>query len=242
MPTSDGSVTSTTASRHLDSPDRPRPRRHLRPRLVRKALANLDYRRELNIDALRLICKHGRPGSKRLHEALQAHQPQLAHTNGPLEEAFLALLRAPWCAHPQLQRDPSRHHCRRPLADRQPRRRARRPRQPLLEGPAPARQAQRPDARSEGLTVHRYDWTLLHDQPRQVREEILARAQPSPSAAASRPQRATAAGTSSWATVASAAVRLNRGAGAGLHHARPARRTSHAPAGAGPREPRTVHG
>ena len=28
--------------------------------------------------------------------------------------------------------------------------------------------------RGEGLTVHRYDWTLLHDQPRQIRDEILA--------------------------------------------------------------------
>jgi hypothetical protein len=27
--------------------------------------------------------------------------------------------------------------------------------------------------RAEGLTVHRYDWILLHDEPRQIRDESL---------------------------------------------------------------------
>lgn len=144
------------------------------PRLVRKALANLDYRHELNIDALHSICKHGRPGSKRLHEALQAHQPQLAHTNGPLEEAFLHFCErhcvpipsfnvtlhgitvdAHWpTANLVVELDGLDNH----------------------SSKAQLRRDKRNDLtlRSEGLTVHRYDWTLLHDQPRQVRDEILA--------------------------------------------------------------------
>ncbi len=43
---------------------------------VRRALANLDYRRELDLHALEAICTSGRRGSKRLREALQIHQPE----------------------------------------------------------------------------------------------------------------------------------------------------------------------
>ncbi len=59
------------------------------PRLVRKALGRLDFRKQLNVAALERICGHGKPGSKPLRQALAIHQPQLARANGRLEENFI---------------------------------------------------------------------------------------------------------------------------------------------------------
>ena len=60
-------------------------------KLVRRALAVLDYRGELCLPALEAICGKGRAGSRALRDALDIHRPELAHTNGELEEAFLYL-------------------------------------------------------------------------------------------------------------------------------------------------------
>ncbi|MDE3134372.1 MAG: DUF559 domain-containing protein [Acidobacteriota bacterium] len=60
-------------------------------KLVRRALAVLDRRRELDPRALDAICGKGRRGSSALQEALTKHRPELAYTNGALEEAFLDL-------------------------------------------------------------------------------------------------------------------------------------------------------
>jgi very-short-patch-repair endonuclease len=59
--------------------------------LVRRALAVLDYRKELDLIGLDAICGKGRAGSRALRKALEVHQPELAHTNGKLEDAFLYL-------------------------------------------------------------------------------------------------------------------------------------------------------
>lgn len=71
-------------------------------KLVRRALAVLEYRDELDLRALEAVCGKGRAGSRALRAALQIHQPELAHTNGALEDAFLYLcerfsLRIPLC-------------------------------------------------------------------------------------------------------------------------------------------------
>jgi hypothetical protein len=60
-------------------------------KLLRRALAVLEYRNELDLAALDAICGKGRSGSRALREALEIHQPELAHTNGELEDAFLYL-------------------------------------------------------------------------------------------------------------------------------------------------------
>ena len=60
-------------------------------KLVRRALAVLEYRKELDLGALEAVCGKGRAGSTMLRMALEIHQPQLARTNGELEEAFLHL-------------------------------------------------------------------------------------------------------------------------------------------------------
>lgn len=71
-------------------------------KLVRRALAVLDYRDELDIGAIEAICGKGRAGSRALRSALEIHQPELAFTNGELEDAFLYLcerygLQVPLC-------------------------------------------------------------------------------------------------------------------------------------------------
>ena len=58
-------------------------------RVVRRALAQLDYRDQLDLQALNDVCNHGRQGSKRLHQGLQVHQPELARTNSLFEVEFL---------------------------------------------------------------------------------------------------------------------------------------------------------
>lgn len=56
---------------------------------VRYALANADYGKVLDLDALRAIAGSGRTGSTKLRRALERHK--LARTRSPLERLFLPL-------------------------------------------------------------------------------------------------------------------------------------------------------
>jgi hypothetical protein len=58
---------------------------------VRRALAEADYRRLLDLDVIETALGPGRPGSAKLRHALDRHLPRLARTRTPLEAAFLAL-------------------------------------------------------------------------------------------------------------------------------------------------------
>lgn len=60
-------------------------------KLVRHALAVLDYRRTLDYEALVAACGCGRRGSSTLRAALAAHDPRLALTRSELEDEFLRL-------------------------------------------------------------------------------------------------------------------------------------------------------
>jgi len=62
------------------------------PALVPRALATLDFRRQLDVNELLAACGSGRLGSGALRAALKKHQPALAYTNGEFEERFLR-----WC-------------------------------------------------------------------------------------------------------------------------------------------------
>ncbi len=56
---------------------------------LRQALAELDFRRLLDLRALRSACGQGRPGSARLERAMRRHEPRLARTRSKLEIDFV---------------------------------------------------------------------------------------------------------------------------------------------------------
>lgn len=60
-------------------------------RLVRRALAQLEYDGMFDPFALRGACRRGKPGSAALGRALRHHLPELAHTKSELEIDFLLL-------------------------------------------------------------------------------------------------------------------------------------------------------
>ena len=60
-------------------------------KLVRRALANLDYAYSLHVSAIRAICAQGRPGSALLTWSIDNHEPLFAQTQSPLEDDFIWL-------------------------------------------------------------------------------------------------------------------------------------------------------
>ena len=58
---------------------------------VRQAVAEADYLRLLDLEAIDRALGRGRPGSAALRKALQHHRPQYARTLSPLEDRFLDL-------------------------------------------------------------------------------------------------------------------------------------------------------
>ncbi len=73
-------------------------------RMVRRALSSLDFQHNLDVRAISAACSRGRPGSTATKKALAIHQPELAHTNGALEEAFLFWLEEEGFAIPKFNR------------------------------------------------------------------------------------------------------------------------------------------
>jgi very-short-patch-repair endonuclease len=69
---------------------------------VRYVLAEADYHRRVDLDAIRKIAGRGKPGSVALHRALQIHWPDLARTRSRLERAFLFLVDAAGLPRPQV--------------------------------------------------------------------------------------------------------------------------------------------
>ncbi len=143
-------------------------------KLVRKALARLDYRQDPDLAALEAICGHGRLGSAELRRALAIHQPRLAHTNGPLEYDFFA-----WCERWRVPLPRVNVRLHGILVD------AYWPGRGLvveLDGkdnhssPAQIRRDRSNELilRGHGLVVLRYDWDLVHSQPRAVYDDLMA--------------------------------------------------------------------
>jgi hypothetical protein len=60
-------------------------------RRIRYALANADYRRLLDVEALHEVAGRGRPGSKALGRALAKHLPELGSTRSEFERRMLEL-------------------------------------------------------------------------------------------------------------------------------------------------------
>ena len=60
------------------------------PRLLRRALARLDFTRRLNLEQLLdEHCRPGRAGSTALRAAIAAYDPRFAHTYSPLEDDWI---------------------------------------------------------------------------------------------------------------------------------------------------------
>jgi hypothetical protein len=150
-------------------------------RLVRKALAQLDFDHKLDVAALEAICGCGKPGSKSLRRALAIHQPSLARTNGPLEYDFFE-----WCErwHVPLPLVNERLHG--VLVD------AYWPEQGVVaeldgdDNHSSRAQRKRDKAndlllRSHGLVVVRYDWDLLHLRPKAVYDDLMRTLRTGPS-------------------------------------------------------------
>jgi Protein of unknown function (DUF559) len=142
--------------------------------LVRKALARLDYRQELDVGAIQMICGQGKTGSKLLLEALAIHQPRLAHTNSPLEDDFLI-----WCERWNVPLPFVNVRLYGVLVD------AYWPDRGVvveLDGNnnhSSAAQLRRDRAnelvlRGHGLVVLRYDWDLVHAEPKAVYDDLMA--------------------------------------------------------------------
>jgi very-short-patch-repair endonuclease len=143
-------------------------------RLVRRALSQLDYRRQLDVAALEAVCGRRRPGSAALHRALREHQPRLAYANHGLEEDFLM-----WCARFQVPLPRVNVRVHGVLVDaywHEPRLVVE------LDGlrnhstPAQLRRDKRNELtlREHGLTVVRYDWDLLRREPKRVHADLTA--------------------------------------------------------------------
>jgi very-short-patch-repair endonuclease len=69
---------------------------------VRYVLAEADYHRHIDLDAIRAIAGRGRPGSRALHRALDVHWPELARTDSKLERAFLFLVESAGLPRPRV--------------------------------------------------------------------------------------------------------------------------------------------
>ena len=60
---------------------------------VRKAVAEADFQRRLDLDDIESITRNGLKGSASLRRALTHHSPEYARTLSPLEDRFLDLCR-----------------------------------------------------------------------------------------------------------------------------------------------------
>jgi very-short-patch-repair endonuclease len=144
------------------------------PRVVIRALGQLDFQRLLDVDSLLAACGSGRRGAKRLREAIDAYDPRRKYANGRLEDDFYALCKRRGLPLPRL--NTSVHDIKvdaywpeqrlvveldSELAHSSPPRRRRDRRNDLI-------------LRSHGLTVHRYDWELVHQHAAEVCQDVLS--------------------------------------------------------------------
>jgi hypothetical protein len=147
-----------------------------KPNVVRRALAQLDYQDLLDVEELRATCRPGKPGGVALRKGIANHQPQLAFTNGENEDEFfffcertditpLPLINVEifgievdnlWPDHGLVvELDGDQAH----------------------RTPAQRRKDHRNDIelRSHDLVVVRYDWDLVHNQPKLIYTDLTGR-------------------------------------------------------------------
>jgi very-short-patch-repair endonuclease len=69
---------------------------------VRYVLAEADYQRLIDLDAVRAIAGRGKVGATKLRKALAIHWPDLSRTDSPAEREFLFLIEAGGLPRPQV--------------------------------------------------------------------------------------------------------------------------------------------
>lgn len=144
-----------------------------RPRVVRRALEQLDFQKLLDVTALLAECRSGRAGASALRAAIDGYDPRLKYANGPLEIDFYELCKRRGLPLPLL--NTYVHNIKRD---------AHWPQQGLVveldselshSSPAQRRRDRRNDLelRAHGLTVLRYDSELVHEHPADVCRDVL---------------------------------------------------------------------
>lgn len=144
------------------------------PRVLQRALGQLDFQRLLDVASLLAECRFGRPGSAALRAAIAEYDPRRKYANGRLEQDFLELCRRWGLPLPLVNAHVHDIRCD-----------AYWPAQGVvveLDGdgnhssPAQRRRDRRNDMelRRHGLTVVRHDWVLVHEQPAAVRRDLSA--------------------------------------------------------------------
>lgn len=144
------------------------------PRVLQRALGQLDFQQLLDVDSLLAACGNGRTGAVALRAAIESYDPRTKYANGRLEEDFYALCRERGLPLPLLNVHVHDVRCD-----------AYWPQQSLvveLDGhanhssPAQRRRDHANDLRlrAHGLTVLRYDWSLVHAHPADVHRDALA--------------------------------------------------------------------
>jgi hypothetical protein len=142
-------------------------------RVVHRALGQLDFQKLLDVAALLGACRRGRQGAAALREAIEAYDPRRKHANGRLEQDFYAFCERRGLPLPLLNTYVHNIKCD-----------AYWPHQGLVveldselghSSPGQRRRDRRNDMvlRSHGLTVIRYDWDLVHEQPAEVCRDVL---------------------------------------------------------------------
>jgi hypothetical protein len=132
---------------------------------VRRALAEAEYKGLLALDELVPYLGRGRPGGKRLRQAVARHQPRLALTRSEIERRFLALCERAGIPLPEVNEPVSR--MRIDMVWREQRIAVE------LDGyrghhtPAQMERDRRRElhARMQGYIVIRYTWSQVADEP-----------------------------------------------------------------------------
>jgi hypothetical protein len=143
-------------------------------RLLRKALARLDFNHTLDAAAIEAICRRGRAGSAALRRALIEYDPRFGRTLSALEDDFLLVCEA----HDIPKPDEVNVRIQGILCDlvyREPKLIVELDGAGNHHSPAQISRDRANDLtlRAHGWLVLRYGWRQVHDDPEGIREEIL---------------------------------------------------------------------
>lgn len=143
------------------------------PRVVQRALGQLDFQKLLDIDALLGECRNGRRGATALREQIASYDPRYKYANGRLEEDFYDMCRRRRLPLPLLNTYVHNIKCdaywseQRLVVELD---------SELAHGSPARRRRDRANdltLRGHGLTVLRYDWDLVHERPTEVCADVL---------------------------------------------------------------------